>query len=69
MEPTTVRTIDELGRVAVPKDIRLAMGWDAGTKVKFCAHRGLVIIEEDRLSVKKGSANKKGAVMVSMDTE
>ena len=32
---TTVRTIDDLGRIVIPQDIREAQGWDAGTKIEI----------------------------------
>ena len=45
MELVAERTIDELGRVIVPKEARQAMGWDKGTKIAIYVHNDTLVLE------------------------
>ena len=48
MEFVGVRTIDELGRVIVPKEARQSLGWDEYTEVKIFTHKDTIILERKR---------------------
>jgi len=41
-----VRTIDDLGRILLPKEFRVSQGWECGTKVT-------VYQDDDMLVIKK----------------
>ena len=45
MELAAVRTIDELGRIIVPKEIRQAKGWSEGSKIAIYTHDDTVVLE------------------------
>ena len=46
METVEVRTIDELGRIVIPNEIRNKKGWEVVTKVTIYAHDDVVVLEE-----------------------
>ncbi|MCL2527613.1 MAG: AbrB/MazE/SpoVT family DNA-binding domain-containing protein [Defluviitaleaceae bacterium] len=48
METVEVRTIDELGRIAIPTEIRKEKGWEIGTKITICAYDDAVVLEESK---------------------
>ncbi|MCL2361685.1 MAG: AbrB/MazE/SpoVT family DNA-binding domain-containing protein [Defluviitaleaceae bacterium] len=39
------KSIDELGRIIVPKEVRQAKGWAEGDKIAFCSYNGIIVIE------------------------
>ncbi|MCL2528372.1 MAG: AbrB/MazE/SpoVT family DNA-binding domain-containing protein [Defluviitaleaceae bacterium] len=41
-----VRTIDDMGRIVVPKDVRSALGWEKGTKIAIYICDGVVMLRE-----------------------
>jgi len=45
MELIAVRTIDELGRIIVPKEARQAKGWDEGTKLAIYSNNDVLVLE------------------------
>ena len=44
MELVEVRTIDDLGRIVVPKKIRDSNHWGKGTEIAVCIHNDLVVL-------------------------
>jgi len=48
MEAADVRTIDDLGRLVIPKKIRDIKGWDKGTRVAVCILNDLVVLVESK---------------------
>jgi len=45
MEILGVKTIDELGRIIIPKEVRQAKGWTVGDKIVFCNYNVIIVIE------------------------
>jgi len=45
MENIGTKTIDELGRVIVPKEVRQAKGWKTGDKVTFRNCNGVIVLQ------------------------
>jgi len=45
METLGTKTVDELGRVIVPKEVRQLKGWKVGDKITFCNYNGIIVIE------------------------
>ena len=50
MEFVVERTIDELGRIIVPKEARQAIGWDIGTKIAVYVHNDTLVLKACNLS-------------------
>ena len=44
MELVTVKKIDELGRVLIPKEAREAKGWDTGTAVAIYIDNDTIVL-------------------------
>ena len=47
MDFVEVRTIDDLGRIVVPKDVRDVMDWEQGTKIAIYLCDDAVVLKED----------------------
>jgi len=47
MENLGAKTIDELGRVIVPKEVRQVKGWKTGDKIAFRNCDGVIVLETD----------------------
>jgi len=45
MELVAVRTIDELGRIIVPKEARKAKDWTEGTQIAIYSHSNALVLE------------------------
>ena len=45
MELVAVRTIDELGRIIIPKEERQAKGWCESTKIAIYTHSDALVLE------------------------
>ena len=39
------RTVDELGRIVLPKELRLEKSWTTGSKITFYDFHGVVVME------------------------
>jgi len=50
MERLGTRTVDELGRVVMPREVRLLKGWKLGDKITFCNYNGVIVIETSDLA-------------------
>ena len=48
MELVAVRTIDELGRIIVPKEVRQTKGWCEGTKIAIYTHSDALVLESHK---------------------
>jgi len=46
MELVAVRTIDELGRIIIPKEERQAKGWSEKTKIAIYTHSNALVLEK-----------------------
>ena len=53
MEFAGVRTIDELGRIIIPKEARQALEWGERTEIEIFTHKDTIILERKRLSQKQ----------------
>jgi len=47
MEILGTKSIDELGRIIVPKEVRQAKGWETGDKINFYDYNGIIVMETD----------------------
>jgi len=45
MQTLGTKTVDELGRAIVPKEVRQLKGWKAGDKITFCNYNGIIVLE------------------------
>ena len=45
MELITVRAIDDLGRLVLPKEVRQANNWTEGTPIAIYTHNSTVLLE------------------------
>ena len=45
MELVDIRTIDDLGRLVIPKEIREANNWGEGVKIAIYTHDDTVLLE------------------------
>ena len=45
MELLAVRTIDELGRIIIPKEARQGKGWGEGTKIAIYENNDVLVLE------------------------
>ena len=48
MELIAIRTIDELGRIVIPKEVRSDNGWETGTKIAIYAIDGEIVLGESK---------------------
>ncbi|MCL2526940.1 MAG: AbrB/MazE/SpoVT family DNA-binding domain-containing protein [Defluviitaleaceae bacterium] len=48
MEYVEDRTIDDLGRIIIPLDVRAAQGWKKGTKVSMYVGKDYLILEKSK---------------------
>jgi len=48
MEFAGARTIDELGRVVIPREVRQSLGWGEYTEVEFFTYKDVIILERKR---------------------
>ncbi|MCL2361692.1 MAG: AbrB/MazE/SpoVT family DNA-binding domain-containing protein [Defluviitaleaceae bacterium] len=48
MEMLGTKTIDGLGRIIVPNEIRQAKGWTTGDRITFYNYNGIIVIEADK---------------------
>ncbi|MCL2360895.1 MAG: AbrB/MazE/SpoVT family DNA-binding domain-containing protein [Defluviitaleaceae bacterium] len=48
MESVGVRTIDELGRIVLPKEVRQALGWGEKAEIELFIHKDIVVLERKR---------------------
>ena len=46
MELIGIRTIDELGRIVIPREVRNTNGWETGSKIAIYAIDGDVVLKE-----------------------
>ena len=52
MEQKAIRTIDELGRINLPRDLRLKLGWETGTALS-------IYLKDDTIVLRYGVQWKK----------
>lgn len=45
MENLGTKTLDELGRVIVPKEVRQIKGWKKGDTISFYNYSGIIVID------------------------
>ena len=45
MENLGTKTIDEMGRIIVPKEVRKVKGWNLGDKLTFQNCNGVIVLE------------------------
>jgi len=48
MEFAGVRTIDELGRIVIPKEARQALGWGEKTEIEIYTHKDAIALERKK---------------------
>ena len=46
MELVAIMTIDELGRIIIPKEVRKAKDWREGTKIAIYTHSKVLVLEK-----------------------
>jgi len=54
MKTLGTRTIDELGRIILPKEIRQSKDWATGDKITFYDYNGIIVIEKGELDQESG---------------
>ena len=45
MENLGTKTVDDLGRIIIPRKVREAKGWNMGNKLTFYNYNGVIVIE------------------------
>ena len=58
MELAAVRTIDELGRIILPKEARQAKGWGEGTKIAIYSNNDVLVLERYTPPEEQDNTNK-----------
>jgi len=48
MEFAGIRTIDELGRIIIPKEARQALSWGEKTEIEIFTHKDAIVLERKR---------------------
>ncbi|MCL2361433.1 MAG: AbrB/MazE/SpoVT family DNA-binding domain-containing protein [Defluviitaleaceae bacterium] len=46
MENLGTKTIDELSRIILPKEVRQLKGWAIGDRITFYNYNGIIVIEK-----------------------
>jgi len=47
MEKLGTRTVDDLGRIILPKEVREVKGWKKDDKITFYNYNGVIVIETE----------------------
>jgi len=48
------RTIDDLGRIVLPKEVRQAKGWKKSDEIMFYDYNGVIVIEKSEQNNESG---------------
>jgi len=56
MELVAVRTLDELGRVIVPKEVRQKKGWGEGTAIEIYINNDTIVLDTCRPAQEGGGS-------------
>ena len=66
MSEPTIITIDRVGRVVIPKEIRDEAGIEAGTPLQVSCREGQIVIEPQRRPIR---IEKRGRLQVAVPVE